>query len=502
MCCTSLPDDILFKIFDNLTTNEKACTIKCVSKQTYSHYKGVNHIDLLKYLPEYVNPNTLVLDRTALKQYSFKQKLLALTAAAKTGKLANVCMVWSLLEPCLTPDFQWPKQYTDPGSAACCAGAWSIVPWMLENNVPIDIQRTLEASACFCSLLDLKDAYSLLGTYLVDSVRDTHICAGAAGSSTSDAYDKLKWIDTRVTGWHLGACVEAIRTGNLERVQWVYQRKSWVLPQTSLVIKALDYGNMEVVEWIHAHCTEAKPWSSHLSNLILIAASRKISTLEWALGQGLQVTPEALRAAARHGSVDAVRFLYEDCNIHLTSSVFNEACMSGNIQLCEYLVKQGCPMHVDAYRTPGASDDLAMVTWLLDVAKCHRTNIFSNAPMNVILHILTAATLSARDVRCIDVVKRLVAAGTTIDCHCQPSLNAAAQIGSIELVEYIHSLGGKCNDDTLSYAVRGGCEAVLDWVLGHWSTFNPSPLGTDLVSIARRKGDQNTVMYLLARSES
>ncbi len=172
---------------------------------------------------------------------------------------------------------------------------------------------------------------------------------------------------------------------------------------------------------------------------------------------------------ARVGNLEAVQLLHERFHVPLTADLLYYAAMSGSVPTATWLLQAGCPMSPSGYLGAAVGGGADMVLWLAREAKCPWDDSTLGA---VICHWPSG---SKGRTALLPVVRALVEAGCPHgaaptaggeQCYTAGSLNEAAARGGLPLLRYLHEeVGLGFGPGTMAEAARGGCEAVLEWLV-------------------------------------
>ncbi len=442
----------------------------------------------------------------------------------------------------------------DPGTAAVRAGhAAAVLPWLVSHGCPLHPDRTMEAAAQHCDLAGLQAAWQLLG-YSSRAVQDdaaeaAHHCAlaRAAGLSGGDrATAKLAWLCSVVPAALLhshrtqllaAAAVGAAAAGSVPVLHWLRGqgldlpstrasdargiRVLWAAgaaPWAVVLAAALRGGHVAVADWLVDEAGCPLPSEETKRSLVHVwveaAEGGHVEALSWLLGRGMPAYEGfALYQAARKGHLDAARFLRHVCNPELTEGLFVEAAGSRSVPTAAWLLQAGCPMDPIAYVVAAQAGDGDMVAWLALEAGCpweaktlglvmgywppaseagrrDQTQYLQVAPNPQTRQALQRGLQQA--------VQALEEAGClTLDTEYKEvwsALDAPARRGDTWLLRRLHEQHGvRCGLFTLREAARGGCEAVLEWLVGIVGRVG---MDTDPYPKAGRNGDLVTLESL------
>lgn len=246
------------------------------------------------------------------------------------------------------------------------------------------------------------------------------------------------------------------------------------------------------------------------------AAGSSVAKLRWLLSHGVRLHGRALDAALTRGNVPVVSYLVDELQQQLNSTSFSWAVASGSIPMVTWLRSRGCPMDSFAYAMAGARGDVRMVRWLVCQGRCPwdqgtvgdlirkwprcgggegcgagdrgeeeqeqgqgQEQVQEQEEENVGVEAFGgsftgrgAAGRAGGGARgwggargCLEAVRLLAGAGCPLGGA--PAVNAACELGELALVVWLVEQG-VCgfNGRTLVSACAGGCEAVVEYVVG------------------------------------
>ncbi len=461
----------------------------------------------------------------ALREASERVKCELLPTAVSSGSETNLELACGVLRPCLFPELLTSPDkgavsilYTgmleDPGEAAIVAGHAHLLPWMVQNRCPVHQAGVLSAAAEHLDLEGMQWAMQLLG--LVPEPPSEHELrckvAKAAARSGDTAIPKLAWLLS--APGHAGtqlqqqeqqqgqqqeeqqqegveeeleeegeeeedeqqellceAALGAAEGGSLSVLQWLYDQ--WLHDQgldldrrSRVLSEALQHGHLHVADWVAAQGFPQEWQAGDRLRLWKGAGmSGSMEPARWLLRNGVLVAPgpistEAIEAAAGAGNLEAVQLLHKSFHVPLTWA-FSDAAASGSVPTATWLLQAGCRMTPTAYMVAALRGCTAMVLWLAREARCPweectLADVIRNWPS----HIGGRTTL-------LQTVRALVEAGCRPGEDNSSSICNAAARGDLPLLRYLHEeLGLGLGPGTMDAAVTGGCEAMLEWLVG------------------------------------
>lgn len=306
--------------------------------------------------------------------------------------------------------------------------------------------------------------------------------AEASGQSHTDALAKLSWLLSRESTWAtpqpqqqqefmLKAAMGAASSGSMPVLQWLLDKDMDVCGSRRAVrvlANALLEQHVDVADWLVevASCPLPLPQLPRELEDACFSAGRSgsMQPIRWLLGRGVPVHAAAVLGAARSGHLEAVQFLHAEQGLPLTTELFSHAVESGSMPTVQWLLQAGCPMGPKAYRCAAEAGDVAMVLWQAQEAGCPWN---AGTVSSVVDHWPRGAEGSAR---LLPTVRALVEAGCPPDGvqgQGPAALDVALCHGHLPLARYLHEeCGVGFGPETLAAAAGGGCEPVLEWLVG------------------------------------
>ncbi len=494
-----LPSDLIARALEALGSNYTALNGRLVSKDISSCLNQPHHRTARFSLPLPSSASDAAWQphlQRAYRQLVFKDKVNTLAVAASSGSAVNLEVAWGLVQPSvslagLTPTCQ------DPGAAAVRCGHLHLLPWLVQHGCVKRSVDALVAALEHCGLAEVQRVWELLGCSGVPyggfSSYEQRCLSKAAARSAGPGMAKLSWLLTVMgdptTQQHMldvleGAAAGAAASGNLPILQWLcgqqgldFLREGGLLVDLynsatlcGLVLSgALQHDHVAVAEWLVDEVGCRLPLEQEQQRereLVWRAAGGGGSgeAVRWLLRRGVAVHAAGLESAAAAGRLETVRLLHEDHGAPLTERAFEVAAGSSSMATATWLLQAGCPMGEGAYLDAAQAGDAAMLRWLAREAHCPWG---SRTLSNVIWIWPSDAGCTGRLLEAI--VRELVAAGCppgggTDDAD--PVGDAAGQ-GHLALVRYLHEeLGVRFAPGTLAWAAAGGCEPMVEWLVG------------------------------------
>lgn len=550
-CSRHVPSAVLLHVLEFLPPNDIAYAGRLVCKDAalllLSHtphdppaFVATTKVELLREPLPASMPTQEAAERiaAAFQKLTHFRRLRALSLAVVSGSTTTMSIVWTQLRRCLLPG-RTPRQLgeaysnvrvrpdathcPDPGTAVCKKGYLHLLPWMLEQGVPLDPARTLAAAARYLRLAGLQAVWRLLSGVYEDLQLNDEVLHAALKSRLPGGRGKVQWILEQGSCQLTEAAAEhAARLGSIKRLMWLQQHGCHVAGMGALVA-ALRHADTALVQWLIDEAGCALPSDTDtdygLRFLCWRAAGKGgVAPVRFLLSRGWAAQVWALDAAARHKQLEALKVLVEECGLTPSARTLQGAAGSGSMQTVDWLWLRGCSLSAGAYGEAGACGDLAMVAWLAEEAGCpcdgaalcklirdwpRHTRRRGEAPVEC-----RTAVQIVLDSEC--------TAGMELGCSV---LAVACEQGDLALVEYLvfergllkEALDGRVQecekeegqqgvevfDQVFIGAVRGGCEAVLERLLavGHPGR----EAQAKAYGIAYGNGDYGTMRWLRSR---
>ncbi len=494
----------------------------------------------------------------ALKQLTFARKLQSLPAAASSGSEVNLEVAWGLLRPCLFPELLSPPQAhgmppfygswifpgSDAGTAAVRSGHIHLLPWLVRRCCPLDPGFTLATAAEHCYLAGLQQVSELLACTTHPSNTSQWALwrklATAAGRSGVAPTAKLSWLLSAAReGPRAGECEEegqpregqaregpqdgdneeeghqqrllaaaaagAAESGSMAVLQWLQQQgmdlqdeggPGICAPWWAVLVGALRHGHVAVADWLvdeagcpllqqGQHVAQAHMWDR-------VALGGSVEAMRWLLRRGAAAQECMVERAAMMGRLEAVQFLHLECGLQLTEDVFAEAAGSRSLPTVAWLLQAGGPMSPDAYTCAAEAGDVAMVRWLAQEAGCP----FEQDLLHEYMWLWPRDRRSSGDLE--QALRVLAGAGALqLPLSTSQCVDQAADRGDLPLLRYLHEeCGVGFGPGTLAAAAEGGCEAVLEWLVGAGCAVEGGQGESDPYLAAGQGGDLATLSYL------
>ncbi len=398
----------------------------------------------------------------------------------------------------------------------------------------------LTAAAEHCSIEGMLQFWQLVGEARCPYQEDFLRCemAKAAGQSDADATAKLSWLLSAPESagtkqqqelLHYAAEGPAAR-GSLPMLQWLLGQGLDVRGAGGGVLgTALGHGRLGVADWLVdvAGCPLPPPQQQQqqqqdyrLEGVWQCAGmSGSMQPIRWLLGRGVPVHGAAISGAAYCGHLEAVQFLHARYGLPLTAEVFSLAGGSRSMPTAQWLLQAGCPMGPEAYRRAAEAGDGGMVLWLAQVARCpwdektlpHVIDCWPNGTERIAYR-RTTRPGNQHAGPLLPMVRALVEAGcpprggleadgvqgqgpgggVQEQGHGSAALDAAVRHGHLPVARYLHEeCGVGFGPETLAEAAAGGCEPVLEWLVG--AGCGP---GTGYPYVQAQPGDMATLLCL------
>ncbi len=447
----------------------------------------------------------------ALHQLSERVKCELLPTAASSGSETNMELAWGLLRPSLFPEllpshdtnadssyyasFWGGCMLKDPGQAAIAAGHAHLLPWLVRNRCPLYLEGVLGAAAAHLDLEGVHWAMQLLGGG-PEPPGEQWICrwmATAAARSGDAAIPKLAWLLSAneddgmqeeqqkqkqpQSEWErrrreeeqrrllCEAALGAAEGGSLSVLQWLHGQRPdqqvLDLDQWSEVLSAaLRHGHLHVADWVVDQEGLPRMWQWRKLSCDA-CSSGSMEPVRWLLRREVPVHGAAIEDAARAGNLEAVQLVCERFRTPLTVEVFCDAASSGSVPTATWLLQAGCPMGPRAYYIAAGKGSADMVVWLAREARCPWDDSTLAAVISRWPYFSNGALLPA--------VRALVEAGCPHGDGTEAGSSTwhAAARGDLPLLRYLHEeLGLGFGPGMMEAAAKGGCEALLEWLMG------------------------------------
>ncbi len=471
--------------------------------------------------------------QAAMKQLTFRQKLLMLKTAAASGCEANVEFALRLLQAHVFPDVLRTDHYThyvldlysswpDPASVAVSSGLAHLLP-SLAQRCPglLDPGPTLEAAVQHCDLAGLQAAWGAMGQLLQSGIQKERedaqrawcrILCAAAGCPPPDAIVKMRWVlkEARTSNGlallHADVCGAAAASGDLALLAWVHDLGfPWGTAETlEAVVRHADLGFVQRLEQERGYLPRAEDAGAWASEGVVAAAAASArdsgDKLRWLAGRGAALgSRRALHAAAECGNLEAVQLLAGQPGLGpagsggvpaLPSTILIRAVTSGSVPLAAWLTQAGYPWGEGCFEAAFCRGDLPMVRWLLE----------AGCPQGPHAHLHEAVELwpchkPLDNKQLVEALRLLVAAGWPAALRC---FMTAAEWQPVLVWDALRELfPGDVQDlYRASLLASSGCEATLEALMGvdqmHSEMVHPC-----VYYNAAMKGDRATLECLL-----
>ncbi len=532
-----LPTAIQLHVLSLLPPNERALSGRFVCREAADAFSEPQHCtaSLSQPLPPHAAPWAIDAGQQHVIQLPFEHKPLLLSTTACIGSKVNLEVAWALLEPSIFPELLQIHQDTfwadrmmpcDPGVTAVKAGHPQLLGWLV-RRCPV-LQRpgdVLAAAVEHCDLAGLQAAWEAVGNDMCSRLdRDSSYCSyvtalgAAVQSALPDAVAKAEWMlgkDTTGYGTLRHTVESALLSGDPRRLRWLLDHgvvatwKSQVLPTRVLEQLSLDKVQLLVDE---AGCRLPEPGvSSGQWEPLLQSAARSsdgVAKLRWLqqrgappLGSDEQLLQGVVMEATKAGQEDALRYILDASGPGVVlrapqGELGTAAARSGSIATATLLRQTGLVFGAEAYEAAARAGSVDMVRWLATEAG------------------VPADGVKIRDVMCwwpdtarsdrrnrLDAVAELVGAGYR-SWDEESVLSFAMVRGDLALVQYLYGLqqqqqqpGCWLEEEAVSVAVFGGCEALLEWLAAQPGGLSGGE-GGDLYLWAAKRGDRGTMAAL------
>ncbi len=499
----ALSMDLIFRALEALEPNDMAINVRLISKDIGSYFSQLLHCTArfsMSLPPSASDAAWQPHLQQAFRQLPFRVKGNTLAAAARSGSEVNLELAWRLVQPSVSLIGFGTTHLESPGAAAIRSGHLHLLPWLAHHGCLGIPRDTLAAALERCSLPEVQRAWELLGCSGLpyggispyDQRHLAEVTARTAGPDTA----KMSWLLSIMLGAATQqhrhdlvgmAAVGAAASGNLPLLRWLWGQQGLGVMLTGreglslfsgegamrhetlcgrVLRSALQHDHVAVAEWLVDEVGWPLPLEQDRAHVLMWEAAgggRGGEAVRWLLDRGVPVQGGGLWPAAKAGNLETVRLLHEDHGVPLDEEMFVVAAGSGSVPTASWLLQAGCRMSKHAYGCAASEGDIAMIKWLAREAGCPWNNrtlswVISAWPSDASSMALLEAT-----------VRELVAAG------CPPGggtddadiVGHAAAKGHLSLVRYLHEeLGVAFAPGTLALAAAGGCEPVLEWLVG------------------------------------
>ncbi len=417
-----LPLELRLRILSHLPPNDLALGGRLACKELAARFAHPQHhctVHLGQQLPPYAAAPL----EAALRHWTLRQKLGLLVGAAKCGREDNVEVVLGVLEHQLFPELLSSDHYyatlppkrmydvpsreieEDVGSAAVAGGLAHLLP-SLEQRCPglLDPGRTLEAAARRCDLAGLQAAWGLLEGRLEQSLQQPgsygskeetgerrqgvwrRILAAAAASTTSDALQKLQWVNKKrprtkpvdyLTRAHV--CSAAAASGDMARLHWLRERGFQKHHQNATLELIMEQADLPFIQRMDQEGGYLPPaghllWREGAITGAAVAPRDSAAKLRWLAARGVPLhvgfVAEQVILAARCGNLEALQLLLQGRDAEYRARLLEEALQGavagGCIPTAAWLLQEGTEFWDSYFESAARRGDLPLVRWLLE----------------------------------------------------------------------------------------------------------------------------------------
>ncbi len=495
-----LPPELLLAVLSRLPPNEVALSVRRTCTAAAQHFAAEHHrtAAIGQPLPPHAAGGALDEAEAAFRGLTLHSKLRSLYVAAGSGSVDNLEVGWRLLRPCVFPElvqtgfylgqlleasisrFEVQADRSDMGDLEVAATAvvksshaLAVLSWLLDRCPGLVHRPTvLQAAAQHCPLSQLQQVWALLSAAGSGVQLGGSVLNAAAVSTTPDALPKLEWLLHHGGGSLTSdTAAAAASSGDLSRLVWLRERgcpiDSWQVLEA-----ALEHADLSMAEWSaeQVGCRTLIQQEAQVAGIavpIAAAASGSVAKLRWLQAHDVATLPEPpdhrrpVEAAARSGQLEAVRFLHQEGGDQLLSTrVMEAAIRSGNLEVAAYLLEAGCPLEGLEWYEAGCTGNLAAVRWLLE-----EVHLSAHGDLDDLIAAWPESWQSNR--RLLEAVQLVAPPGSSLE-EPNDMLEAAAVRSDVALLRYLHEeLGCELGPEVLWAAARGGCEAVMEWLVEH-----------------------------------
>ena len=286
-------------------------------------------------------------------------------------------------------------------------------------------------------------------------------------------------------------CVEAIKQGRLDILQWLHDKyATFVLSNAELFPYDNSDDNSDDNDYDSEESSQVELYvddseydfrlhHKHIKPLhttwpyIEAARYGHLDILQWLKSQGYEWNQWTLSEAAKHGHFEIVIYLYENgCQWNFGTLPY--AAAGGHFEIILYLHEKGCPLDSWTFANAVVNGNLEILHWLHD----------RNCPTDS-----TACEHAAKNGR-LDILKWL-----RLEVNCPWNEGAcieAVQNKHFEILKWLHDNGCPWNKYCCHYAAENGDLEVLKYLYQ-----NGCPIDKLAFHAADKKGNREILNYLL-----
>ncbi len=518
---SQLPYPLQLHIVSLLPPNDRALSGRLVCRDARNLITDPDHLIVVvsQPLPRHAESWAKTAGQPGMRLLPYSQKLQLLSTAASTGSETSLEVVWSLLQPCVSPDRRIVHDYPDPGEAAVTAGHPQLLGWLLRRcPALVRPHAVLRAAALHCDLPGLQTAWEALQAASTASSKHgvrlmprQETLDAAAESATPDALAKMQWALGEGGRWRKlqqSTAVAAARSGDLGRLRWLRDSRC-PMDSFEVLLAALEHADLCVVQWLldEAGCRapEKHSWDYSVFSWRCVRAAASSSggaeKIRLLLGRGVLLQdaiggllPTYASTAVEHGSVEVLQYFQ---SLHEPGASQSHGLLPwtleypapGSVAMGEHLLEAGYGFSLNVYRVAVRSGNLAVIRWLQQQAGLSAAGLAPTALCELV------EQWAGGSKELMEVVQLVVDAGYS-EWDAEDVLCAVAKRGDLGLAQYLQQLKPvyRPAERVLAAAVLGGCGAMLEWLVKQLACRMASLEVRYLVAAAR--GDWATLLEL------
>lgn len=311
---------------------------------------ALNDLSLVKYLRKIGCP----MDSNTFEVMCFNGNIEAMEYLMQSGCPTGRCVSYAASSANLKT-LVWLKDNgcrleADGFAAACLTGDTNTILWFEKNECGWD-ERVTSHAARSGNLDALKLVVGLGYKWGMETTK------AAAGLQTPEA---LVWLRESGCPWGQSTCIQASRNGRLDTLMWARSRGcNWGPNVCSL---SAMYGHFHVLKWAKQNGCE---WNS--TTLCGAASRGRLDILSWALANGCpSVNDVDVCASAASGShLRVLKWLREERGFAWDADTLAFAAEAGCYPIVEYCLSKGCPVDTSVVACAVRANRFQMVKHLV-----------------------------------------------------------------------------------------------------------------------------------------
>jgi hypothetical protein len=198
------------------------------------------------------------------------------------------------------------------------------------------LQTVLQTQAGKCA-----DKETLLAAHDLGLPWSASVLCGAAESGS---LPKLQWLmdqQNDLAPRSITNC--AAKSGNLEMLVWLRHRGA-VYDQAECAVAAAEGGRLQLLQELYITNDAYRRYSRDLTRAVV--QTRNLAMVRWLCEQGDQYwnSNVAVECAASNGDIATMKYCVEQGALFISKNTMMCAVESGNLDLCQYLHAQQCPL--------------------------------------------------------------------------------------------------------------------------------------------------------------